>query len=89
VAFRDLAGPTGAERWAAWHARAMRGRWRGASPWNDRPFGRRALDRRPSPPSRRLGRAHMPRATFQMLALGWISAIALLLITSLIIRGLG
>lgn len=87
MAFRDLAGPSGAARWIAHDAAAMRRRWRGASRWADRPFA--ARDRRPSPPSRRLGRAHMRRAAFVMLALGWVSAVVIVLIASLVVRALG
>ena len=87
MAFRDLAGPTAAERWVAYRAPAMSGRWRGAARWADRPVG--ALDRRPLPPSRRLGRARMRRTAFLILALGWASAVATLLIASLVVRAFG
>jgi hypothetical protein len=44
---------------------------------------------RPRPPSRRIGRAHMPRRAFLALACGWVSAVVILLGTVLMLRWLG
>ena len=83
MAFRELAGPNRADHWAALPAPVMRRRWRGAWPWSGAHVG---VDRRPS---RRAARARMPRTTFMMLAIGWTSAVAILLATVLLVRGLG
>ncbi len=86
MAFRDLAGPSWADHWVTLPAQVMRRRWRGAWPWSGAHVG---VDRRPAPPSRRAARARMPRTTFMMLAIGWTSAVAVLLATVLLVRGLG
>jgi hypothetical protein len=44
---------------------------------------------RPRPPSRRIGRAHMPRRAFLWLACGWASAVVILLGAVLVLRWLG
>ena len=44
---------------------------------------------RPRPPSRRMARAHMPRAHFLLLAFGWTIAVAGLLGVVLALRSLG
>jgi hypothetical protein len=44
---------------------------------------------RPRPPSRRIGRAHMPRRAFLALACGWVSAVVILLGAVLVLRWLG
>jgi hypothetical protein len=44
---------------------------------------------RPRPPSRRMARAHMPRAAFLLLAFGWTLAVATLLAVVLALRWLG
>src|SRR4030081_1819942 len=43
---------------------------------------------RPRPPSRRIGRAHMPRRAFVALACGWVSAVVILLGAVLALRWL-
>ena len=61
---------------------------REASLWRfRRPTG--AAIERPRPPSRRMSRAHMPRAAFLALACGWTFAVAALLGVVLALRWLG
>ena len=61
---------------------------REASLWRfRRPTG--APLERPRPPSRRMARCHMPRTTFLAVAIGWISAVGLLLAAVLALRWFG
>jgi hypothetical protein len=48
-----------------------------------------AAANRPRSPSRRVGRAHMPRRIFLALACGWASAVVILLGAVLVLRWLG
>jgi len=58
--------------------RAADGMAREASFWRfRRPTG--AAIERPRPPSRRMARCHMPRATFLVVAFGWALAVVALL----------
>ena len=49
----------------------------------------RSESRRPSAPSRRASRAHMPRRMFLALVFGWVIALVGLLALILRLRGLG
>ena len=82
MAFRDLAGPTWADRWAAPRAPAMRGRWRPIR--HGRSYG--GFDRRPPPPSRRASRARMRPAAFLVMVASWAVVVASLLAAALVIR---
>jgi hypothetical protein len=59
-----------------------------ASLWRFRRATGAAVNR-PRPPSRRIGRAYMPRRAFLALACGWVSAVAILLVAVLVLRWLG
>jgi hypothetical protein len=64
------------------------GRREEASHWQVR-GAPRTESRRPSAPSRRAARAHMPRRIFLALVFGWVMALAGLLALILRLRGLG
>ncbi len=65
------------------------GRRRETSLWRVRRADRSAEGRRPSPPSHRASRAHMPRRVFIAVAIGWAAAVATLLAVVLAARWLG
>jgi hypothetical protein len=69
-------------------ARGDDGVAREASLWRFRRPTGAALER-PRPPSRRMARAHMPRAGFLALVFGWTFAVAALLGVVLALRWLG
>ncbi len=69
------------------HPQGADGDTREAALWRfRRPTG--AAVERPRPPSRRMARAHMPRAAFLGLAFGWAFALAVLLGAVLVLRWL-